>query len=56
MLVHRIIAQPGVHNACAGMCLKMTRIAEILLASKSNYGGGALGLGIKWLKFEFSGK
>ena len=36
--------------------LEMTRRAEILLASKSNYGGRALGLGMKWLKFEFSGK
>ena len=34
----------------------MTRRAEILLASKSNYGGRALGLGMKWLKFEFSDK
>ena len=32
----------------------LTRRAEILLASKSNYGGWALGLGMKWLKFEFS--
>ena len=38
----------------ASSCCHVTRRAEILLASKSNYRGRALGLGMKWLKFEFS--
>ena len=49
-----VYRRPKVRCSGSGLEYEVTRRADILLASQSNYGRQALDLGIQWLNFQFS--